>query len=37
MHVRYREVEARLAVIEAEIGADSDARGVQTIEGFAEP
>lgn len=37
MQVRYREVEARLAQIEAEIGADEDAGNIQTIDGFAEP
>jgi hypothetical protein len=37
MQVRHREVEARLAEIAAEIGADLDANDVQTIEGFAEP
>jgi transposase-like protein len=37
IQVRYREVEARLAEILAEIGADEDINNIQTIEGFAEP
>jgi hypothetical protein len=37
MQIRYREVEARLAEIEAEIGADEGTGIIQTIEGFAEP
>jgi hypothetical protein len=37
MQIRFRQIEARLAEIEAEIGVDVDANDVQTIDGLAEP